>query len=394
MSPNRTNDCPEYESFQYLDEGSDYEKVELPEEYQWGEPYTIPLTEDEEKRVEKLIKNTLIFSIHDHPVYLPKNVISDYKQYSSAGRLWTAFDALVESPLDGVIDNMGLVHGASQTGHKMSDVLYELGTRSTDIAHQNVLKKAGSVKEIQSAYADGKIAWVPAAETARMIENELDRIEVLYGAGIRKLGITYSESNALASGLGEERDAGLTAFGYEAVERMNKIGMAIGLSHSSDQTTLDVATASEKPVFLSHNGAQSLNNRDRLDPDEALKAVADTGGVIGVSAAPHTTATYDQPRHSIHSAMEHFEYLIDLVGIDHVTLGPDTVYGDHCGLHKVYGSTVPDHIEEVKYVKGMDNPTEAWNNFLRWLVANDYSDEEIKKVTGGNTLRALDEVWV
>lgn len=382
-----------YESFQYLDAGSDFQTYELPDHYQWGDPYQIDLTPEEEARAEQVAADNVVVSLHDHPVYVPKDMASDFLPYSSEGRLFTAYDALAESPLDAVFDNIGLTKGASRNGMKMEDVLYELGTRSTDIAHQNLLVKAGSVEDVRRARENDQIAWIPAIETARMIENELDRIEVLFGAGVRKLGITYSESNHLGSGLGEERDAGLTHFGERAVERMNKVGMAIGLSHSSDQTALDVCEVTEKPVFLSHNGAQALLDIPRLDPDEVLTAVAETGGVIGISAAPHTTVTYDTPRHSIESAMEHFEYIVDLVGIDHVTLGPDGMYGDHRGLHKLFGSESPDGVETIEYVKGMDNPTEASQNFIRYLVKEGYSDDDIAKVLGENTLRALEIVW-
>jgi len=116
-------------------------------------------------------------------------------------------------------------------------------------------------------------------------------------------------------------DGGLTSFGEQAVERMNKLGMAVSLGHASDQTVLDVAEVSEKPVFLSHNGARELMDSTRLNTDEGLKAVADTGGVIGINSAPHATATKEHPRHSIVSVMDHFEYIKDLVGIDHVTFG-------------------------------------------------------------------------
>jgi len=382
-----------YEPFQYLEAGGDFEAFELPDHYQWGDPHELELTEDEERRAAEAAAGNVVFSLHDHPVYVPTEMARDFGAYASEGRIFTAYDALAESNLDGVFDNVGLASGASPSGMKMEDILHELGTRSTDVAHQDLLTKAGTVEEIREAHETGRIAWVPAVETARMIENELDRIEVLFGAGVRKLGITYSESNALASGLGEERDAGLTAFGAEAVERMNAVGMAIGLSHSSDRTTLDVCEISEDPVFLSHNGARELLDVPRLDPDEVLEAVADTGGVIAVTAAPHNSATYETPRHSIESAMEHFEYIRDLVGVDHVSLGPDAMYGDHRGLHRLADSGPPEGIEDVEYVKGMDNPTEAWHNFVRYLVREDYSDEEIRKVLGGNTLRALEEIW-
>jgi membrane dipeptidase len=137
-----------------------------------------------------------------------------------------------------------------------------------------------------------------------------------------------------------------------------------------------------------------------------MKACADRGGLIGIEAAPHTTLSEAHPEHSIDSFMEHFEYVRDLVGIDHVGFGTDTVYGDHVGLHGVYqanlsiaaahtersGDATPD-FPRVEHVRGLENPTEASHNILRWLVARDYPDDQIEKAMGANALRLLREVW-
>jgi membrane dipeptidase len=249
-------------------------------------------------------------------------------------------------------------------------------------------------------------------EGAAMIENELDRIEVLYGFGVRALGIAYSEGNALGAGLKEPRDGGLTVFGRKAVERMNKVGMLIDCSHCGDQTTLDTIEVSEKPIILSHIGARALWDSNRLAPDGVLEACAAKGGVIGIEAAPHTTLTYNRRTHDLDAFMEHFEYVKGLVGIDHVGFGPESLFGDHVGLHHAYaanlsiqeahggqsGGPPPSpgrdmEYEEVEYVKGIENPVEGSKNILRWLVKHGYSDEEIGKVMGGNALRLLEAVW-
>jgi membrane dipeptidase len=246
------------------------------------------------------------------------------------------------------------------------------------------------------------LALVPTIEGAAVLENEVDRVEILYGFGVRMLGITYSESNSLGSGLKEKGDGGLTALGHKVVERMNKVGMAIDCSHVGDITTMDVIEASKKPIFLSHCGARAIWNSRRLKPDNVLKACADKGGIIGIEAAPHTTLTVNNLEHNLDSFMEHFEYVKDLVGIDHVAFGPDTLYGDHVGLHHAFASNLSikssqegsAEFNEVEYVKGLENPTEAAINIVRWLVKKNYSDSDIEKVLGGNIIRALKDIWV
>lgn len=398
-----------YQSFDYLDKGKDYKEFKLAKGDKEFEPYLIPLTPEQEKRVEELASDCVMISLHEHPHLFPAD-ISEIFDYERQARVFTAFEALANSYWDAVFDNFmdGTAMITSKHGWKWSDIIYDLGMRLCDLAHQDFLIKCKGVDDIYRAHDEGKIALIAAQEGAAMIENELDRIEILYGFGVRMMGITYSESNCLGTGLKEPRDGGLTSFGHQAVERMNKVGMAIDCAHSSDQTTLDVIAASRKPIFLSHTGARSLWNIKRLAPDRVLKACADKGGVIGIEAAPHTTLTPKNPLHNIEAFMEHFEYIKDLVGIDHLAFGPDTLYGDHVGLHHAYAEALSidqshkgkeedqeaaPRFEEVEYVKGIENPTEGSHNILRWLVKHGYSDGDIAKVLGKNIIRVLKDVW-
>lgn len=151
--------------------------------------------------------------------------------------------------------------------------------------------------------------------------------------------------------------------------------------------------------MITHAGARSVWPIPRMKPDDVIVACAEAGGVIGLEAAPHTTLSDDHPRHSLESVMDHFTYCVDLVGIDHVTFGPDTMFGDHVAVHRAYASNYAQQAddiveyEKVDYVSGLENPAENFPNITGWLVKNGYSDEDIRKVLGGNTLRVLDQVW-
>jgi membrane dipeptidase len=330
-----------YRSFDYLEKGKDFKEFQLLTGESLFDPHLLPLTEEQEKRTQDLAEKLIMISLHEHPHLFPAD-IRETVAYEKEVRIFTAYEALAGSYWDAVFDNFmdGTAMITSKSGWKWSDVIYDVGMRLCDLAHQDFVIKCENVDDIYDAHGAGKVALICAQEGAAMIENELDRIEILYGFGVRVMGITYSESNQLGTGLREPRDGGLTSFGYQAVERMNKVGMAIDCSHSSDQTTLDVIRASKKPIFLTHTGARSLWNIKRLAPDEVLRACADKGGVIGVEAAPHTTLTRKNPHHNIEAFMEHFEYIKDLVGIDHLAFGPDTLYGDHVGLHHVFAEAL------------------------------------------------------
>jgi len=397
-----------YRSFSYLEPGVDYPVFTLADELARVPPTILALTEAEEQRVAALADRCVMVSLHEHLGVFPANV-AETPAYVRAGRVATAFRGLSRCWWDAVFDNLldGICTIESHSGWKWNDVLHDLGMRLSDLAHQDFVLHCTSTAHIRRAHAEGRLAWIASMEGAAMIENELDRIDLLYGFGVRALGITYSEANALGSGLKERIDGGLTAFGRRAVARMNRLGMVIDCSHCGDRTTLDVIEASEQPILLSHIGARALWESNRLAPDEVLEACAAKGGVIGIEAAPHTTLTQRHRRHGLEAFMEHFEYIAGLVGIDHVGFGPDTVYGDHVGLHRVYaanlsiresraaGSAPPGDrgFEEVEWVEGLENPTEGSWNILRWLVQHGYSDDDIEKVIGGNALRLLGQVW-
>lgn len=394
-----------YKAFQYLEPGADYKNFKIVNGVGRVDKYKVSLSDSESNRVNDLYKRCIVIALHDHVLSMPVD-LTKLSEWSREGRYATAYEELATSCIDAVFDNLwaGLANITSKGGWHFDDVVFDLGMRLSDIAHQDFVIKATKVEDIIRAHSEGRIAFIPGIESSTPIENELDRIDVLYGLGIRMMGITYSESNMLGSGLKEESDGGLTSFGHKAVDRMNKIGMAIDIAHSGDTTSLDTIKVSKKPVFISHAGARGVWNSKRMKPDEVIKACAERGGVIGIEASPHTTFSREHPQMDIESVMDHFQYCVNLVGIEHVSFGLDTLYGDHVGLHDVLAGNLAmsevtfdlitnDKPTRVEYVKGIENPTDGYNNIVKWLVKHGYSDKEIYNVVGGNTLRVLEEIW-
>ncbi|MDQ1609760.1 MAG: rane dipeptidase [Microbacteriaceae bacterium] len=391
----------EYRSYDYLDGDLALPIDPLAPEFDRVAPYQGGFTADEVARAERLLAENVTISLHDHPVRFPHDM-ADTPAYNRTGRQHTAFEGLAASGLTVVFDNMmdGTATVTGNTPWQFDDVVTDLGMRQADLAHQRDVVVIRTVDDIHAAHAAGKVGLVFGLEAATPIGNDLDKLDVLYGLGIRQIGIAYSDSNGLGAGLTEPNDFGLTKFGRAAIRRMNQLGLAIDVSHSSDRTGIEAADASDKPIFMTHAGARAIWDIPRLKSDDALRAIAASGGVIGMSAAPHTTISYEHPKHSILSVMDHFMYCLELVGIDHVGFGPDTLYGDHVGLHTTFasllsaaGATTASH-ERVEYVDGLENPTESFHNIAAWLVHNGFSDEDIVKVLGGNILRVLGEAWV
>ncbi len=394
-------------SYHYLRRGIDYPDFVLAKEVDRVEIFLVPLNREQERELLELVKKHPVVGLHEHVSVTPEDP-SKLPDYERSGREHTAFEGLSRSCFDAVFDNLmdGTCIISGPGGWKWTDVLHDLGMRSCDIDHQGFLFQARKVEDIFRAKSEGRIAWFLSCECATPLENELDRIEILYGFGLRMMGIVYSESNMCGSGLKEEGDGGLTSFGHKVVDRLNRVGIAIDVSHCGDRTAKEVIKASRKPVFFTHVGCRALWDMKRLKDDDLFKLCAEHGGVIGVEAAPHTTVTRNNPVHSIDSVMEHFEYLVDLVGIDHVAFGIDALYGDHVALHEVFSSNMSteethqksrseaEHPPKVEYVRGLENPTEASWNVIRWMVSKGYSEEQIAKVIGGNAIRVLKDAFI
>jgi membrane dipeptidase len=390
-----------YKSFEYLEPGTDYREFKLSKELNRVPSRKVEVSDAQEERVWRLLDENLAISLHDHCFVVPED-FGELADYRRQGRDFTGYAGMAQSGLDAVFDNLmdGTATITSKAGWKWDDIIFDLGMRMGDIAHQDFVIRGESLDDIKRAKENGQIAFIASLEAATAIENEVDRLDILYGLGIRSSGIAYSEANTLGSGLRETRDGGLTEFGRQAVRRMNKLGIAIDVSHSGDQTSLDTIETSEKPIFITHAGARGLWNTKRMKPDEVLKAMAAKGGVIGIEAAPHTTLSKKNPKHSIEGFMEHFEYCADLIGIDHVSFGPDTLFGDHVGLHHYFAKQLSigaanrgAQYDEVEFVDGIENPAEAFPNIVRWMVKHEYSDGDIAKAIGGNAMRVLEEAW-
>lgn len=135
------------------------------------------------------------------------------------------------------------------------------------------------------------------------------------------------------TGCGEKTDSGLSYFGLEVINQMNRVGMMIDLSHCGDGTTREAAEASKDPVLCSHTGVRALNPKcKRLKTDEAIKAIAEKGGIIGISAVPNQLSNAKQQ--GIQDMLNHIDYVVKLVGVDHVAIGLDNIFGDHVAAHR------------------------------------------------------------
>ncbi len=356
--------------------------------------YKIPLTPEQEDKVNQVLQESLLFDFHNNPILLPENM-EEFQEYSRRGRFWTAYEGLRKSKITACLNGFGsLSYISSTTGYQFADVIYDLGMRFSDFAHhQDQVLIARSSSDIRQAKREGKVAMIAHLENAGAIGNVLDRLDVLYGLGMRCMGLTHNDSNFIGSGRTDRGEGGLTHFGIQVVERMNDLGLLIDLAHASDQVILDALKVSRQPCCSTHDCCLAASNNPRCKGDPILKAIADRGGVIGIHAIPNVLSSRNEQ--GIEDVLDHIDHAVKVAGIDAVAVGTDSFFGDHVALHRRILESVSLGRElktfPAPYMTGIENPGE-FPNITRGLVKRGYSEAGIQKIVGGNALRIVEEV--
>ena len=160
-----------------------------------------------------------------------------------------------------------------------------------------------TVADIDQAQADGDVGLIMGWQNSRPIGDVIERLDLFHRLGMRVMQLTYNTRNYLGDGCLEPDNGGLSVLGYDAVARMNRLGIAIDLSHVGERTTLMAAEASEKPVLATHSNAKALADWPRNKSDEVIRAVAATGGTIGISIYGCLLYTSPSPRDGPRSRM-------------------------------------------------------------------------------------------
>ncbi len=261
------------------------------------------------------------------------------------------------------------------------------------------LRYATKAQHIRQAKRDGVVAIYSFYQPVVPVLRDLKAFDVAYRKGLRSFMLTYNRMDHIGVGCTERVDTGLSMFGVEVVKRCNELGMIVDTSHCGQLTTLDACRHSTKPVNANHTAARSLYGHPRAKTNEALRAIADTGGVIGVVAVPYFLS--DRLDASIEHMLDHIDYIAGLVGWQHVGIGtdwplqaPDDVllatmgaadYSKQVGWGTQFRRDVTQRL--IGYGDCRDLP-----NITRGLVKRGYSDEQIRAILGENALRVFETV--
>lgn len=352
--------------------------------------YTKKVRRDDE-RLRRLMREAPAIGLHDHPFLLPANLDNEnWGTWRTQKRLTYAYEAMSRSGMTAAV-------ASTNSWHTAEEIITMMIRLNADITHHEGFHVVNSFADI---VRESSVGIILGLESMTEFGHDLDKVEYLYGLGVRVAGMIYSDGNVLGAGLSSAYGDGLSSQGRAFLARMNDLGMVADFAHAGDRTTLEAIERSTAPILISHAGARSLWQTSRMKPDDVLHALTESGGLIGVEAPPNTTCAPGLTGHDIDQVMAHVEYLIELIGIDSVGLGLDVVFGPHHQLHEIraqgpVSDTNPvDGRARVDYVDGVENPEEAFWNIGWWLMERGYSDEDIKKLLGGNALRYLERVMV
>lgn len=342
-----------------------------------GRSNAVTLDAGQEKRFQGLVEDVTMIDLHQHPMVKPEDP-SRYMEYLRSGDYEWGYEAIRHGGFTAVgTANVyrGMLNAEDMSFIKFEDLLDEIGLMLSDVGRNDEVVKVSNSDEIEAAKQQGKVGILPTVEHLA-IGNELQHVDVLYNAGIRLAGMTYRRKSYIGDGHLERNDGGLSLFGIEVIQRMNELGMVVDLSHASFRTAMDAIEFSEAPVAFSHDGSYTLGLKQgggeyaagRLRRDEELLACAKKGGIIGVTVQPSVISSWGSEL-SLDLLLDHYDYMVKLLGIDHVAIGTDSSID----------------VRTSGFVRGVDSPAEG-KNIIRGLITRGYSDADILKITGGNAL--------
>jgi len=259
--------------------------------------------------------------------------------------------------------------------------LFTLVYRTTDLDHAKSAKNIGVIMGLQNA---------DQFQTVKDVAE-------FYRLGLRCAQLTYNSQNMIGSGSTDRIDGGVSDYGAEIIQAMNKSGMLIDVSHSGDRTTLDAIELSRKPIAITHSNCRASAPHPRNKSDEAIRKLAAKGGVMGITGV--RMFVRDRDPTTVANMADHIDHVVKLVGIEHIGIGSDA---DLNG----YDDMKPDQYQAPKAsykssyafrdkidIDGFDHPRKVFD-LTEELIRRGYSNDNIKLVLGGNFRRLLGANWV
>jgi membrane dipeptidase len=265
--------------------------------------------------------------------------------------------------------------------------------------HSEKIRFVQEAEDIPTAKNEGKLGIIfglqdpyPLEENTRTVPATL---YTLWKMGIRIIQLSYNDANALGCGCTEPNDTGLTSVGQMVVQIMNKLGMLVDLSHVGNRTGRDATELSEEPVALTHANPLALLDKARNKPDDLIRLVAEKGGVVGVTPYASFCKSAPGQRPTMEDFLDTLDYVVQLIGIDHVGVGTDKFEGrTELQYYTDFQSRYPKLMVpfEHRHVVGFSTISN-WPSITEGLIRRGYSDEDCGKILGGNFFSLFKKIW-
>lgn len=290
-----------------------------------------------------------------------------------------------------------ILHGVGLGGTDARDLVlsfYAMWGHYVQV-NSHVFTGVDKMADILRAKRDGKVAVIMGMQNSDHFLTA-DDVALFHKLGQRVSQLTYNTQNRIGSGSTERVDGGITDFGVTIIEAMQKVGMLIDVSHCGDRTTLDAIAIAAKPLAITHSDCRALNDHPRLKTDEAIKACAAKGGVIGI-AGVRNFVTAKEPT-TLGNMVDHIDHAVKLVGIEHVGIGSDLDIHGYDDMPPALKKAMIDSLKasyrfrEKLDTDGYDHPRRIYD-LTEELLRRNYSRDNIKAILGGNFQRLLTATW-
>lgn len=262
--------------------------------------------------------------------------------------------------------------------------------------HDELIVQVRTVDDIRAAKASNRVGIILGWQNTSGIDDDLNNLILFHDLGVRVMQLTYNSQNLVGSGCWESRDGGLSDFGRDVVDEMNRLGILVDLSHVGPRTSDDAIKHSKVPVAYTHC-CPMLKDHPRNKTDEQLKTIADAGGFIGyASYTPFMPKGEDS---TLDDCVAGMDYMINIAGEENVGIGTDWVQDQDVAFFRYLSSdkgkgraTATPHKSVPAMPKGLETLGD-FGNFVPAMQRAGWSEQKIRRVLGENWQRFLGEVW-